>query len=748
MMRFIGLVAFLWWHPIVGYSQIDNNNVVQGEAGHLNSNGEKELLVGANVYWAGTNLGVVTDLEGQFQIERSDISNKLVCSYVGFMNDTIEVADQSFMRFELTEAMLDEVEVVHRNKSTEISLIDPLKVERISEKELLKAACCNLSESFETNPSVDVSFTDAVTGVRQIQMLGLASPYTVIERENMPDVRGMAAIYGTTFTPGTWVEGMQLVKGTGSVAIGYEAVAGQINVELRKPMTADRLYVNLYANEEQRLEGNVNFAQKVDDRWYTGLLLHGSNHVKRHDRNQDGFLDMPIGGQFVGLNRWHYIGQNGVRFQAGVKATIMDKTGGERDYGVENPNSSRQLWGMDLNINRYEGWMKVGKVFEDVPWRSLGFQMSFTAHDQDSKYGLLDYQANQTSWFGKFLYNSIIGNTHHKFLTGLSFKHEVYDEILSDIGYGRTEIVPGAFFEYSYNPGDKLVMIAGIRADVHNLIGAFLTPRLHMRYAVSENAALRISAGKGLRSANIFAENHGIFATSREIKVMADPDEENAYGLKPDVAWNFGVNFAQKFSVGQKAGSISFDYYRTDFQDQVILDLDYSAREALFYNLEGKSYSNSFQAQLDYELAYRLDLRLAYRWYDVVSKYRTGILQKPLVAAHRAFINLGYETGNKWKFDVTVNWQGAKRIPSTAINPEPYRMPETSPDFLLTNFQITKGLQHKWEFYLGVENLFNFQQKNAIIASDQPYSPYFDSSLIWGPIFGRNIYAGMRFRLK
>ncbi len=734
--------------PLQLLGQQETDRTISGHVIYLDAEGKEEPLVGANVYWLNGNQGVVTDVHGSFSISRHPDYKSLVCSYVGFLADTIKGVESGVLKIELIPESLEEVRVVHRKKSTEISLFETLKVEQIGEKELLKAACCNLSESFETNPSVDVSYTDAVTGVRQIQMLGLASPYTVIERENMPDVRGLAAIYGTTFTPGTWVEGMQLVKGTGSVANGYEAVAGQINVELRKPMTSERLYINLYTNEGQRREGNVHFAHRFDEQWSTGLLLHGADQAGRHDRNDDGFMDLPIGQQFVGLNRWHYIGEDGLRMQAGIKATLVDRTGGEKIYGLQPPSSSRLAWGMDLAIDRYEAWLKLGKVYEDIPWRSFGLQMSVLDHDQNSQFGLLSYQAKQKAFFGKFLYNSIIGNTNHKFLAGLSFKYDRYDEQLSDVNYLRDEVVPGAFFEYSYNLFEELIIIAGIRADHHNLIGFFLTPRMHMRYSLSENNALRFTMGKGLRTANIFAENHGIFSSSREIVIEADPNEANAYGLEPEVAWNFGVNFTQKFSVQQRTGSISFDFYHTYFQNQVVLDLDYNTQQALFYNLQGESYSNSFQAQLDYEIATRLDVRMAYRWYDVKTDFRTGRLQSPLIAEHRGFLNLAYETSNTWKFDLTLNYQGSRRIPSTETNPEAYRLPGRSPAYLVTNAQISRGFGEKWEFYSGVENLWNYRQENAILSSDDPFGPYFDSYLIWGPIFGRKLYLGMRYRLE
>jgi outer membrane receptor for ferrienterochelin and colicin len=291
-------------------------------------------------------------------------------------------------------------------------------------------------------------------------------------------------------------------------------------------------------------------------------------------------------------------------------------------------------------------------------------------------------------------------------------------------------------------------MVTGIRGDYHNYYGFFVTPRIHTRFAISELTVLRASAGRGQRTANILAENNGLFASSRQIQIEGD-GSDRPYGLDPEVAWNYGVNLTQYFELDYRNGTLSFDFYRTDFQNQIVVDLDQSPQAAVFYNLDGESYSNSFQVQLDYELIKRLDARIAYRWFDVWTTYDDVLRRKPLIAQNRAFMNLAYESRNHWKYDLTVNWQGEKRIPDTQSNPEGFQLDQQSPDFVLINAQISKAWNEgKFEVYMGVENLLNYAQDIPILAADQPFGSFFDSSMVWGPIFGRNTYMGLRYRLK
>ncbi len=719
--------------------------------GHIAEEYEKKAetpLVGANVYWLGTSSGTTTDAEGKFEIRRIKETSKLVVSYIGYQNDTVETDGTDWVDIHLkSDILLDEVKVVRRQKPTQISYINPIKTEKIDDHELLKAACCNLSESFETNPSIDVSFTDAVTGTRQIQMLGLAGPYVQITRENLPDIRGLSAIYGLTYIPGPWIESIQLNKGTGSTANGFESVTGQINVELRKPDEDERVYLNLYSSEEGRLEANASLAHRFNSKWSAGFLLHAKDNSLKWDKNNDGFLDNPLGNNFIALHRWNYADSNRMHFQFGVKGTYIDNIGGQTDFSPEEDALTMNRWGMHLNIQRMEGWAKLGRIFEGKSWKTIGIQLSGTTHWQNSYFGLNEYDGRQNTLYINLLYQSIIGNTNHKFRTGSSFQHDRFKEILNDTVFNRNEVVPGIFFEYIYNNQDKFTAVAGIRSDYHNIYGMFVTPRLHLRYQVTENIILRGSGGRGQRTASILSENNGMLASSRQITIMG-ANAKYPYGLEPEVAWNYGVNATWLLDINHRHGTISFDFYRTDFKNQVIVDLDQDPQEIHFYNLKGESFSNSFQAQADYELTERLDIRIAYRWFDVQTTYNGKLMQKPLVAGNRAFINVAYETLNHWRFDFTSNWQGEKRIPYTGSNPEEYRLPEHSPDYVLIHAQVSKTWKEKFEVYTGVENLLNYKQSGPILSSDQPFGSYFDSTLIWGPIFGRNLYIGLRYRIE
>lgn len=741
------LIVLLIFFP---YMLVGQENISRSIRGKVleDHEGHKHPLPGASVYWLGTSTGTATNEEGEFKLKRIPENSLLVISFIGFKTDTIDVSAEKEISVELlSSADLEEVEVVRRQKSSQISMLESQKVEVISEKELLKAACCNLSESFETNPSVDVSFTDAVTGTRQIQMLGLAGPYTQITRENMPDIRGFSSIYGLTFTPGTWVDAIQLIKGTGSVVNGYESIAGQINIDLRNPATMDKLYLNVYGNEKGRIEANANIGIDVTDKLGTGIMLHVNNSSIKHDRNNDGFMDSPLSQQYIFLNRWELYSDKGLHFQVGIKGTFITKNGGQVDFNPDTDEGTTNAWGMHMGIQRMEAWAKLGKVNQEKPWQSVGFQVSGVTHKQDSYFGLTNYDASQNSFYANLLYQSILGNENHKFKTGLSFQYDNYGEVLNQNNYDRVEAVPGTFFEYAYSSSDKFNLVAGARIDYHNLYGLFYSGRLHLRYALAKRTILRASVGNGHRTANIFSENSGLFASSRQFIVSGDGSIK-PYGLDQESAWNFGLSLTQHFTLDYREGIVSADFFRTEFVNQVVVDLDQSTQEVNFYNLDGSSFSNSFQIQLDYELIKRLDMRIAYRWYDVKTTYSGDLLNKPLIAKNRAFINLAYETRNHWKFDYTLNWQDHKRIPSTSSNPEQYRLEDQSPQFFLMNAQVSKSFSEKWEVYVGAENILNFKQSNPILASDDPFGPYFDASLIWGPVFGRNIYFGARFKLK
>jgi outer membrane receptor for ferrienterochelin and colicins len=730
-----------------------------------NQEGMDEAVPGANVFWLGTTTGVTTGSNGIFMISRVPGNDKLVVSFTGFVSDTLTIANQTNVKVELKSLELKEVTVEGWRPSTALDHSKAINTVVMLEKELFKAACCNLSESFETNPSVDVAFTDAITGTRQIQMLGLSGPNTLISIENMPGVRGLASSQGIQLIPGTWINSIEVTKGVGPVVNGYESIAGQINVELKKPQESEKLYLNGYINQSGRSEANINYTAMAGKKWATTFLLHGSTRPFEMDENGDSFLDFPMGTQLNMINRWVFNSNTGWLGQFGVKILKDDKQGGQKDFDPEMDKFSTNRYGFELNTDRFEVWGKLGYQFQDKPYKSVGLQLSALQHDHDSYYGFTTHRAEEKSGYANLIYQSIIGSTQHKFKTGLSFLYDDYDEriltgaanmrIIRDgvetnvglINFDRVEKVPGAFFEYTYEYLDKVSIVAGVRVDEHNLFGTIFTPRLHTRINFTETTSLRLSAGKGTRVANVLIENTGILASSRQL-VFSGFQSDKAYGYTPDQAWNYGLNFSQDFTLDYRPGSITVDYYFTDFMNQVVLDVDHSAREANFYGLNGKSYSHSMQFQVDYQLMRRFDLRMAYRYLNVKTDFLPGLLERPLIPQHRAFVNLGYETKNKWKFDYTVQWLGEQRLPYTSANPVEYQLPAYSPAYVLMNAQITKDLKDKWSVYLGVENISNYTLPSPIVSSAEPFSPYFDSSMVWGPIFGRMAYAGFRYRVK
>ena len=724
------------------------SHLIKGVVLEMNKKGGFKPLQGASIIWINNTNGTVTDSSGYFSIKHNPGNELLVISYTGYQSDTVSVTDIQELKIILASGkQLAEVKVTSRQRSLYLSTISPIRVQVMNEKELFKAACCNLSESFETNPSVDVSYNDAVTGSKQIQLLGLSGNYTQLTVENLPGPRGLATTLGLNSIAGPWVESIQLTKGIGSVANGYESIAGQINVELRKPEKADKLYANAYVNDFGKVDLNLNLSQKIGKKWATGLLLHDDFiNNKNVDFNKDGFRDLPTGNLFSAVNRWSYIDNKGFITQFGFKILNDKKTGGETAYSVADKFTANH-YGLGINTERYEGFAKIGYVFPAKKYKSIGLQLSTFSHKQDSYFGYTLYNAKQQNVYANLIYQSIIGNTNHKFRTGLSFVNDNYNEQFNLNKYKRTETVPGAFFEYTFTHLDKFTLVAGIRADNNSLFGWFATPRLHLRYAPAKGTTIRLSAGRGQRTANIFAENTSVFVSSRSVNII-NASNGKAYGLDPEIAWNKGISFDQKFKLFGRDGLFSLDFFRNDFNKQLVVDLE-NPREVRFYNLTGKSYSNSFQAELTTEPLKKFEVRLAYRFFDVKTTYSNQLLQKPLTARHRAFANIGYEVDGL-KFDYTFNYNGQKRVPNTSSNPVEYQRSNFSPSYVLMNAQVSKtiGKKHPFDIYIGAENLTDYFQKDVIVAADKPFSPYFDASLVWGPVSGRMFYGGLRYKIK
>jgi outer membrane receptor for ferrienterochelin and colicins len=647
---------------------------------------------------------------------------------------------------------LKEVKIEGEQRGIKKSLSKTSNTTIVTSKELLKAACCNLAESFETNPSIDVNFSDALTGTKQIKMLGLTSPYLMITEENIPSVRGASQAYGLSFTPGSWVESIQITKGAGSVVNGYESISGQINTELIKPMKDHPLFINTYGDSGGRFELNTQFNKKISDHYATSLFIHGNTRVVKNDMNHDGFLDNPLGKQVNITNRWQYTNPStGWVSFVNFKYMKDEKQTGQLDFDPKRDKFTTNYWGSEINTDRFDFTSKIGYVFKDMPFQSIGFQNAYSNHNQQSYFGLNQYNIKQQSYYSNLIFNSIINNTMHKFATGLNFTYDKYNEFVFLYDWSRVDNSVGAFFEYTYDNNDKFSYILGGRMDYHNRLGTFVTPRLHVRYNPWEKAVLRFSAGRGKRAANIFAENQQYFGSSRAFSILDVSGK--IYGLNPEIAWNYGLSFTQNFKLFNKSADVTLDFYRTDFQNQVVVDVMQSAQQLLFYNLKGTSFANSFQLDFNYQLAKQLNLRTAYKYYDVSTTYLSGNFQRPLQAKHRFFGNLEYATpliknGRQWKFDATLNWLGKQQLPTTASNPQADRLSEFSPSFALINLQVTKVFGKNFEMYIGGENIGNYRQNKAVLGSQNPFGAAFDTSIVYGPVFGQMYYFGLRYKMN
>ena len=704
-------------------------------------------LTGASIFWLGTKVGTTSDQNGQFNLVFQKSINQLVISFIGFKSDTIEIKNKNKITHFLKPSdsqTLDEVTLTQRRKAIQKSYLEVQNIISVNSAELLKAACCNLSESFETNPSIDVNFSDALTGTKQIKMLGLTSPYLLITEENIPMVRGASQAFGLTFTPGTWIESIQITKGSGSVINGFESIAGQINTEIKKPFSDVPLFINLFNSANGRQEINLQGNKKWDDKLSTSLFLHGNQRTLSMDQNGDNFLDVPISNQVNFLNRWQYTDpENGWVGFGSIRWMNDEKQLGTVGYIANKDRNS--IWGSEINTERLDFSLKLGYVFPEIPYQTFGFQSAYSSHNQEAYYGTRIYEIEHESFYGNLLFNSIISNTKNKFKAGLNITFDHYFETVDRFYFNRTDRSLGGFFEYSYDNLDNFSLVSGVRADIHNNLGTFLTPRLHIRYLPDPKTILRASIGSGRKAANIFAENQTLFGTNRVISIVENGG--SIYGLNPEKAWNYGISVRQLFNIGSTNGDITADYYITNFINQVVVDWE-QKHQITFYNLEGPSRANSFQLSVDYFINESLSFRFAYKNYDVKTNYNSGFLQRPLQPQNRFFANLGWETKRnekeaQWRWDLTYHGIGKQRLVETSRDVKG----SYSESYGIWNSQITRAFQTNFEIYAGMENFGNYQQINPIIGVENPFGADFDSSQVYAPIFGRMIYAGLRWNL-
>jgi outer membrane receptor for ferrienterochelin and colicins len=733
---------------VIALSSFVFSKDISGTVSGLGADNKPAPLVKASVHWIGTSIGAITDKSGKFQIASTNKSNKLEVSYIGYKKDTLEVSDYSkpidvVLKADLT---LDAI-TVNAVQPSRLLSNSTIKTESTTLRGLQKAACCNLSESFQTNPSVDVSFTNAVTGAKQIQLLGLQGVYIQALNEQVPSMRGLSANLGLEYVPGPWMESIQISKGLASVVTGFESISGQMNIEFKKPEHEIPLFFNAYINNIGRGEVNLTSAIKLSDNVSTMIFGHTSFNQVKVDDNADSFIDKPLSKQFNFMNRWDI--WDGIwESRTIIKGLYDERNGGQSEYW---PNKNNTFYGMQMKSQKFEFITKNGFIFPEASYSSIGTIVSLTHYKVDSYFDKVLYNGEENSLYARVMYQSQLFDSTHKYMIGLSYTSDNFIENLQSLGktqlkYSpKLESIPGAFIEYTYSGIQDLTLMAGFRADFPNKFARFLTPRFHAQYRFDENNAIRASVGKGYRIANIHAEDIGIFASSR--KLFMDGKQS------PEEAWNYGMNASTLIPLFGIDFTVNAEFYRTEFKNQIIVDMEQKQTEMHIYNLKGQSYSNSFQIDVSAEPINGFIITTAYRLNDVKMTINGSLVDKPLQSRQKGFLNLAYSTfGDEWTFDFTAEYNGSGRLLSlgfldTSISKDPSNWIGNSPSFMLYHAQITKKFKN-FDIYLGGENLSNYTQKEVILSPDNPRGPYFDGALVWGPVIGRIIYLGIRLSIN
>lgn len=733
------------------HNQIHGNvyeKVLHGDHSH------RSPLAGANIVWLGTTSGTSTNENGHFHLNITvELPHEVVISYIGYLSDTVMVASPNDELNIILDAVQDieGVEVTGRRPGAHVSSLDPILTNVITTSEMQRAACCNLAEAFETNISVDVSYADAVSGAQQIQMLGLAGIYSQLMIENMPGIRGLGQPFGLSYIPGPWMEMISISKGAASVVNGYESVTGQINVDLKKPEGPERFHYNAFISEDGQLESSVIAAADIGSNWSAMVMGHGELFNNKIDHNHNSFLDHPLVRKFNVINRYRYDNPGVMDSQFGFNLMQEEREGGQKDFFTNGESfGSNRFYGYGTKTNRFQAFARTGFYFNDRPNASIGTQVSYTHHRHDSHYGVANYDGEQNTLYANLLYANTIGSADHAFVAGVSFMYDDFTEHLANAGghqndtlFDRREVVPGAFFEYTYHTHERLTVILAARADYHNLFGAFVTPRTHLHFNLNEQTTVRASAGKGYRVPNLIAENAGLLVSNRRFVVR---DE-----LQLEEAWNYGASLTRRFYMFGNDASMTGEFYRTDFVNQLVVDVDTDHNKAIFHQLNGNSYANNFQLEMSFEPVRLLEVTAALRYTDVKQTIGDELRAKPFVNRYRGMVSGSYATqSNNWQFDLTAQLNGPARIPevpqSVLHMHDHFRMRSESPAFAVLNAQVTYRLG-SIDIYAGGENLTNYMQKDPILNPHSPFDEGFDGSLIWGPLMGRKFYMGVRYSI-
>lgn len=722
----------------------DLGGTVRGEE----ADGRTELA-GAHVFWIGTTHGVVTDGHGHFQLHGEGVTDRrIVVSHVAFEPETLDVADATRIDVLLSRPRTaEEVEVSAKAPSTFIAPIDQ-KTEVITAEELEHAACCDLSGCFGTTSSVQAEAVDIITDTKQLKMLGLEGVYSQVLLDNVPALTsGLNTHFGVSFIPGPFINQIFVSKGTSSVLQGSESFSGLINVLLRESDGDEPLFLNVFANSFLEQQYNAYVMRSFGD-WSGMVAVHGVRRGLKHDGNSDGFLDMPLTDRFSALSKWKFFNEeSGVLSSTGVKFTWEERIGGQKDFSSDEHLGGATIFGQTMRNDRFELFNRT--EFDLGDGDALKLHVAGSTHEQDAWYGSTRYTADEQVLYGDIAWVSP-WIEEHTITVGASFLMNLLDENI-DLGrnplaktyagkYNSDVTAPGLFVEHKSNFfDDALTLIAGARADFRSDEGTVFTPRLFARYALDELTTLRASVGSAFRVARMFVQHPAALASWRDIRLSPD--------LEGERAWTYGLSVTRYYELGPVSGTLNLDVYRSSFSEQVVAEYDDDPRAIVFRNIDGTSTSDNVMAEITGDIAPLL-FRISYTFADVYETRDGAPRSLPFVTRDRLLgVLTATSDDDAWLATFTAEWRGAQKLPVTTAYPEEFRLPESGDAYLLLHLH----LQRSWEafdLYVGAENLLDFRQDNPILNAANPFQPYFEPGFAWGPVKGREVYAGIRARIS
>jgi outer membrane receptor for ferrienterochelin and colicins len=714
----------------------------------------KEILPGGTLNFPGTSIFVSANENGNFELSLKGISDKrIIASETGYKTDTIDLGDKMYISITLRKNANELKGVTVTDTRAAYISTGAIKTEVINQRELSKAACCDLAGCFGTQASVQPQTTNVVTNAQELRILGLSGVYNQVLFDGLPMIQGLTYTYGISTYPGTLVDNIYVSKGTTSVLQGYESISGQINLESKQPDKAERLYLNGYINSFGEAHFNANFATAVGKKkkWHSLLALHSVQPAGKVDGNKDGFLDLPQLTRYVAYNKWKYGNDraNGFFTQIGLRIVSERRTGGQMAYDARRDEGSNLTYGQSVNYAQPEAYAKSGYRFSNR--HAISLAISGFYHDQNSWFGTTRYVAQQKTAYIN-LQHEWQWYKRHTLKYGISYRYQDLLETISfsDNSLGRTFAgnyktmlnVPGAFAENTFHwRDDKIVLITGARIDHHQQWGSYFTPRTMIKYALNNHHTFRASAGSGWRQVNLFSEQINLLVGSRNV-IFTEP-------LKPEQAINWGLSHVYKFEAGKSiVATLSADFYSTHFSKQFFPDYDTDPTKAIIRNFEGISRSNGLQVEASFVFYKRFEFRTAYNYLDVYRIESNGKVSLPFNPRNRAMAAVSYRTkNNKWQMDANAHWFDKMRLPNTSSNPVEYQRPSYSVPYATLNVQATFRLK-TLDIYVGCENLANYRQPNPIIGANNPFGRYFDLSSVWGPTRGREFYLGVRYSIK